>query len=62
MATLSSAHPTAPDVRLDVQTVTRPTHGGKSQVSINPHALYFRPYRYAGPTPVESLTKSPRKA
>ena len=49
MAILSSAHPTAPDVRLDIQTVTRPTHGGKSQVSINPHSDFFRPYVWRAP-------------
>lgn len=49
MAVLSGAHPTAPDVRLTVQSVTRPTHGEKSHVSINPHSDFFRPYVWRAP-------------
>lgn len=68
MAIGRNAHPTAPDVRLTVQSATRPasvrTTRSGHVISIAPNPLrdLFRPYHYAGPTPVESLVKAPKES
>lgn len=45
-----NTHPTAPDVRMEPQSVTRPTSGSKIDVSINPHHTLFTPYEYRKPS------------
>ena len=48
MAIPRFAHPTASDVRMVPQVVTRPSADKHRLISINPSAL-FRPYEYRAP-------------
>lgn len=49
MAISRFAHPTAPDVRLTVQSVTRPTANSSTDVSVNVNHAMFTPYVYRAP-------------
>lgn len=59
MAIPRFAHPTAPDVRLAHQIVTRPSADPDTRISVNPSAL-FRPYSWRSIDRSASLPKDLR--
>ena len=59
MAIPRFAHPTAPDVRMVPQVVTRPSADSDTLISVNPSAL-FRPYSWRSIDRSASLPKDLR--